>query len=227
MSRHISLTFNEPFQMVSDQFEPINNQNERRNFGFLDANRRAVFGQITEDGRTIKIKLGQNEMFNITISRAIGEISTVMARLTRLDQASFCLNDAYIIEERQILNHSINIPPNLEQSSNYLDIVLRERQHLSTVQIGFDNMDLCANAYFSSKELVFVMPSNCDHEIHFERAINNHAKACIPLVGKSIAQQFIHNYFENAMFNGQWNDVEEILMGLITHIGVQRYQRDA
>lgn len=135
----VSFTFEEPFQLSSDNFEDINNINERRNFGFLDANRKAVFGQITADGKTVQIYTAKNEMYDLTISRRNGDISTIMARLKRLENRAFCLNDAYIIEERQIRNKSISVPPNLDRRSAYLNIELVERASMSIVKIGFDN----------------------------------------------------------------------------------------
>lgn len=180
--------------------------------------------KITADGKTVQIYMAENEMYDLTISQRNGD--RIIARLKRLDNKAFCLNDAYIIEENQIRNESINIPPNLDRRSAHLNIELLERASMSVVKIGFDNnQDRYADAFFSSGNLIFVMPSNRGHEVHLEQTINNHAKTSLTLVGKSIAQQFIHNYMEKALFDGQWNDVEQILPGLFTHIGIQRFQR--
>lgn len=91
--------------------------------------------------------------------------------------------------------------------------------------MGFnDNDDRYIDIHFSSRELVHIMPRNCGHDEHLFRTIDNHAKASIPLVGRSIAQQFIHNYMEQALMDGSWNAPEDILPGLFTYIGMQKYQ---
>lgn len=205
--------------MTSDFFESLDGQTEIvRNFGFMDLNRNAVFGDVVNG--MVRIYFGENKMFDFTISRNNGNTSTVMARFKNLDDKQFCLN---IINPVQIENVSINIPPKLDDRSNHLDIQL-EAASLSKVEIGFnDNSNRYANAYFGPQQLAFVMPGNCGHEKHIERAIDTHAKMSLSLIGHGIVTQYIHDYMEQELFDGRWNDAEDILPGLLTHIGVHKY----
>lgn len=194
----------------------------------MERNRRIVFGEISTDRKTVLIYIGANEMYDFTISRRInnpqGGMSTVMARFKHSDDLEFEINDAYIVHPTGVTNICINIPPNFEKRSNSLDIVL-EAATFSNVKMAFnDNQGQYVNLNFSSSELNYIMPGNCGHEEHLFRAINNHAKVSLALVGKSIVQQFIHNYMEKAMMEGNWNDPENILPGLFTYIGIQTYQ---
>lgn len=208
--------------MTSDYFEPLEGQTEVvRNFGFMDRNRNAVFGDVVNG--TVRIYFGKNKMFDFTISRNIGATSKVMARFKNLDGKQFCLNSAYIIHPDQIENVSINIPPKLDNRSNHLDIQL-EAASLSKVEVGFNDIsNRYVNVYFGPEDLAFVLPGNCGHEKHIERAIAIHAKMSLPLVGHGIVTQFIHDYMEQELFDGRWKDPEDILPGLLTHIGVHKY----
>lgn len=212
--------------MKSEYFDSIRNESEKRNFGFLDKSRRAVFGEISPDGKNVKLFIGENESYDFTISRTTGENeSTVLARFEHTDETEFWVNDAYVVHPMGITNHSIKIPPNLDIRSKFLDICLNEPATLSHVAMTFsENEEQHINIYFSSSHLIYMTPANCGHEDNLIRAINNHAKAALPLVGKSIVQNVIHTFMEGALFDGTWSDPEMILPALFKHIGIQTFQ---
>lgn len=162
-------------------------------------------------------------MFDITISRRHGDRKTVLARVQCRDEHEFSINSAYIVRPNGMTNVNITFPPNLDQKSNHVDIELEPRT-FSKVKIGFnDILNRHSNIYFGSEQLVCVMPANCGHESHIENAIDSHAKTSLPLVGRGIITQFIHNYMEQALLDNRWNDPEVILPGLLTYIGIQNY----
>lgn len=216
------MIFDEPFTVSSDYFEPIYGQTDViRNFGFLDKNRNGVFGDIL-DG-TLRIYYNENNMFDFTISRRHGDRTTVLARVKSCDEHELSINSAYIVRPNEITNVSITFPPNLDQKSNHVDIELEPRT-FSKVKIGFnDILNRRSHIYFGSEQLVCVMPANCGHESHIEKAMDSHAKTSLPLVGPGIVTQFIHNYMEQALLDNLWNDPEVILPGLLTYIGTQKY----
>lgn len=221
-NRFVLFNFDEDFVITSDFFGQIISNDGHRKFGFLDSNRKAVFGDA--DHKRIRIQMNENQMYSLTITRtnSDGE-TTVMARFKYLDNWCLDINNLFVVGPNHIENTSIDVPPFLETPSTHFDIQL-EVASMSIVEMAFENDDdRYANLYFDSSELVFVMPGNNGHERQINRSIVVHEMLTLPAIERTIATRYIHNFIEQSIMDGTWTDIETILPALFTYLGIQRY----
>lgn len=217
----MSFHFNEDFVISSDFFGQIVSTDGHHEFGFLDLNRQAVFGDVSADGKRVRIEMKESQMYSFTISRTV----EVMARFKYLENWCFNINDSYVVGPNRIENMSIDAPPFLETPSAHIDIQL-EAGPMSIVQMAFNNDDdRYANLYFDSSELVFVMPGGNGHEHQINRSIDVHVMRTLPVMERTIATRYIHDFIEQSLMDGTWTDIETILPALFTHLGIHQYLR--
>lgn len=221
----MSFHFNEDFVISSEFFGQIDSTDGHREFGFLDLNRQAVFGDVSADGKRVRLEMKESHMYSLTISRTVDDDTTVMARFKYLENWCFDINNSFVVGPNRIENTSIDVPPFLETPSAHIDIQLKAAS-MSIVQMAFNNDDdRYANLYFDSSELVFVMPGGNGHERQINRSIDVHMMRTLPVMEQTIATRYIHEFIEQSLMDGTWTDIETILPALFTHLGIQRYLR--